>query len=82
MDILVVYNSDTQNLELNLPNIRLIDLNTSKGKKEGWKLKSYYGAKQDPFAVILDNKKTVKAFYSEAEDVIESLTNYLKENGY
>ncbi len=82
MDILVVYNSDNQNLEFDSPNIRLIDLNTSKGKKEGWKLKNYYGARQDPFAVILDNKKTIKAFYSEAENVVESLVNYLKENGY
>ena len=40
-----------------------------------------YGVKLDPFAVILDDEKPIKAFYTEAEDVIDSLIKYLNNNG-
>lgn len=57
-----------------------IDSLGKKSKKNAWKIKSHYAAKLDPFAVILDKNKPVRAFYSEAEDVIESLIKYLNEN--
>lgn len=58
-----------------------IDITSKKGKKDGWAIKSYWGAKLDPFVVILDNEKPVRAFYTEAEDVIDSLIKYLNNNG-
>lgn len=54
-----------------------IDITTKKGKKEGWALKNYFGAKLDPFAVVSIDNKPVKAFYSEAENVIDNLISYL-----
>lgn len=55
-----------------------IDALSKKGKKEAWKLKNYWGAKLDPFALISEEDKPIKAFYSEACNVIESLKEYLK----
>lgn len=61
------------------PIFQFIDSMTRTGKKEAWKLKSYYGAKLDPFAVILDNDKPIKAFYSETKkDIIEEILQYLR----
>ena len=84
-DIIVVYNDKSQldrigDTSRYAPIFRFIDSLSKKGKKEAWKIKTYYGAKLDPFAVILDNTKPVKAFYSEAEDVIDSLIKYLNDN--
>lgn len=56
-----------------------IDPLTSKGKKEAWSLKSYWGAKLDPFAIVMNGDKPVKAFYSESENVIDNLILYLNE---
>jgi hypothetical protein len=85
MDVIVVYNDKNQldriRDTLQYSSIfRFVDSLAKKSKKEAWRIKSYYGAKLDPFAVILDNEKPIKAFYSEAEDVIDSLIKYLNEN--
>jgi hypothetical protein len=56
---------------------RFIDSGTYKGKKEAKRFKNQYSAKLEPFIVILDNNKPIKAFYTEAEDVINSLIKYL-----
>lgn len=77
--VTVVYKeqSDVEQLKKILPsNTKYIDILSKKGKKEGWKLKNYYGAKLDPFAVIIKDNKTIKAFYSEAENIINSLNTY------
>lgn len=84
-DVFIVYNNEKQLSDIGdtskySPIFHFIDVTTFKGKKEGWKIKSYYGAKLDPFVVILDNEKPIKAFYSEAEDVINSLIKYLDDN--
>ena len=80
--VIVVYDNPKQIVELSkYDNIQFIDIMTSKGKKEGWRVKSHWGAKLDPFAIVSNNEdKPVKAFYSEAEDVICSLIKYLEEN--
>ena len=86
MNIIVVY-SDKNHLNRigdtskYTPIFHFVDSLARKSKKEAWRIKSYYGAKLDPFAVILDNEKPIKAFYTEAEDVIDSLTKYLNNNG-
>lgn len=46
-------------------------------RKEALALKSYWAARLDPFAIIMDGDKPVKAFYSEANDVINDLIKYL-----
>lgn len=55
-----------------------IDMLSTKGKKEGWKLKNYWGAKADPFASITENDIPIKVFYSEVENVIENLNHYIE----
>ena len=85
-DIIVVYNDKSQldrigDTSKYTPIFHFVDSLAKKGKKEAWRIKSYYGAKLDPFAVILDNEKPIKAFYTEAEDVINSLIKYLNSNG-
>ena len=85
-DIIVVYNDKNQldrigDTSKYTPIFHFVDSLAKKSKKEAWRIKSYYGAKLDPFAVILDDKKPIKAFYTEAEDVIDSLIKYLNNNG-
>ena len=54
-----------------------IDISTRKGKKDGWALKNYWGARLDPLAVVSRDTKPIKVFYSEAENVIDNLISYL-----
>ena len=85
-DVIIVYSSESQldrigDTSKYTPIFHFVDSLAKKSKKEAWRIKSYYGAKLDPFAVILDNEKPIKAFYTEAEDVIDSLIKYLNNNG-
>ena len=85
-DVIVVYSDKNQldrirDTSKYTPIFRFVDSLAKKSKKEAWRIKSYYGAKLDPFAVILDDEKPIKAFYTEAEDVIDSLIKYLNNNG-
>ena len=85
-DIIVVYSDKSQldrigDTSKYTPIFHFVDSLAKKGKKEAWRIKSYYGAKLDPFAVILDDEKPIKAFYTEAGDVIDSLIKYLNNNG-
>lgn len=85
-DVIVVYSDKSQldrigDTSKYTPIFHFVASLAKKSKKEAWRIKSYYGAKLDPFAVVLDNDKPVKAFYTEAEDVIDSLTKYLNNNG-
>ena len=82
MTIYIVHNSPI-NLE-GIPKTDaffiFIDETTRKGKKEGYLLKSDWGAKLSPFILCMEGDKPVKAFYSEADDnIIQSLINYLNE---
>ena len=55
-----------------------IDITSKKGKKDGWTIKSYWGAKLDPFILIVRDGTPVKAFYSEdKKDPIEEAIKYL-----
>ena len=85
-DVIVVYSDKNQldrigDISKYTPIFHFVDSLAKKSKKEAWRIKSYYGAKLDPFAVILDDEKPIKAFYTEAEDVIDSLIKYLNNNG-
>lgn len=53
-----------------------------KQKQNAYKLKGGYGAKQVPFAVLYNEKKPIKAFYSEVnectfDDILNCLTNFV-----
>lgn len=82
MKIIIIYSDEDQLSKLKIDeslDIEFINSKSRTGKKKARKIKNFYGAKLDPFAVILDkNDKTINTFYSEAEDVINSLTNLLK----
>lgn len=85
-DVIIVYSSKSQldrigDTSKYTPIFHFVDSLAKKSRKEAWRIKSYYGAKLDPFAVILDGEKPIKAFYTEAEDVIDSLIKYLNNNG-
>ena len=85
-DVIVVYSDKNQLDRIGDTSkyttiFHFVDSLAKKSKKEAWRIKSYYGAKLDPFAVILDDEKPIKAFYTEAEDVIDSLIKYLNNNG-
>lgn len=68
------------NINLEIPFfVEYIDVNTIKGKKEGWKLMNYYGAQIFPFIELeLDREENrYKPFYSENGNAIFQLINYL-----
>ncbi len=84
MDVYIVYDDDQVIRKLGdtlkvSPFFHFIDDRTRRGKKDSWKIKGHFGAKLTPFAVIYEGEKPIKAFYSEAEDVMESLIKYLNE---
>ena len=58
--------------------IEYINVNTVKGKKEGYKVKSHWGAKLNPFIELYDNEnKIMKVFYSEESNACNQLISYL-----
>jgi len=84
MNVKVVYKDlkdkeflDKINLEIPFF-VKYIDINTKKGKKEGWKLMNYYGTTTFPFVEIeIDNKQM--PLYSENGNAIFQLINYLND---
>jgi len=87
MEITIIYNDESQIKQINseiLENykVNFLDIQSKKTKKKAWKIKNYCSAKLDPFIVITNkDNKIIKAFYSEAENVINSLNNLLKNYG-
>lgn len=60
------------------PVFHFLDSKADSTKKDAWALKSYWAAKQDPFAIAMNGEKAVKAFYSETgEDVIKSMIDFI-----
>ena len=85
MKVKIIFNNikdkeflDSINLEIPFF-VEYIDINTVKGKKDGWKLMNYYGTQTFPFVELeLDNEKDrYKPFYSENQNFIFQLINYL-----
>lgn len=83
IEVFIVYNEEKQiekvrEFKGDSLTFNFIDINTRKGKKEGWSLKNYYGAKLNPFILIKKDDKPIKAFYSETgENTIQNLLNFL-----
>lgn len=61
--------------------VEFIDINTRKGKKEGWKLMNYYGTSTFPFVELeLDKlENNLLPFYSERGNAVGQLINYLNK---
>ena len=58
--------------------IDYINVNTVKGKKESYKIKSRWGAKLNPFIELYDDEnKIIKVFYSEKQNAVNQLISYL-----
>lgn len=81
-DVYIVYNNEEHKKKVEdsvkvSPTFHFIDSLSKKSKKNALTLKSYWGARLDPFAIVMDKDKPIKAFYSESEDVINNLINYL-----
>ena len=83
MEAIVIYDNDKDREHLELVDskfpifISCIDFNTLKGRKEAYKIKAHWGAKLNPFVVVKDNEKVLKVFYSERDNAINQLINYL-----
>lgn len=84
-DVYVVSNDPNLSNKINgsfpgNPFFHFYDIGSMKDRSTAYKLKGQFGARLDPFAVVFNKDKAVKAFYTEADDhVIESLLKYLKE---
>lgn len=84
-EVIVVYNDEKQINKIKgetfkvSPFFTFINENNRKSRKSAFALKNHYAAWQTPFAICMDGEKPIKAFYSEAEDVINSLIKYLHE---
>ena len=57
--------------------VEYIDINTLKGKKEGWKLMNYYGTTTFPFVELELDKDKLIPFYSERGNAIGQFINYI-----
>lgn len=58
--------------------IHYVDFNTKDGRKEAYTVKSHWAAKLNPFVVIENEEnQIIKVFYSEKENAIQQLINYL-----
>ena len=86
MNVKVVYKNpkdkeflDKINLETPIF-IQYIDIETTKGKKEGWKLMNYYGTTSFPFIELEINESSKIPFYSERGNAIGQLINYLNND--
>lgn len=60
--------------------IDYINLNTKNGRKQGFQIKSHWGAKLNPFIELYDGKEIIKVFYSEAGNACNQLISYLNES--
>ena len=61
--------------------IEYIDVKTKSGLKEGWKIKNEYGAKEDPFVLILDDEDNfMGCFWSENQNACQSFVNSLNND--
>lgn len=81
MEVTIVYSNKKDKEFLDLINLEtpifIKYVNSISDKKSAYQIKSYWGAKLDPFVVIQEEDKIIKVFYSEKEDAINQLINYL-----
>ena len=85
MEAIIVYDNKKDRELLNLVDskfpifIKYIDFNTVDGRKEAYQVKSHWAARMNPFVVIQEGEEIIKVFYSESENAITQLINYLNK---
>ena len=57
--------------------VEFINIDTVKGKKEGWKLMNYYGTTTFPFIELEIDESNRIPFYSEKGNAIKQFINYI-----
>ena len=57
--------------------VEYIDIETKKGKKEGWKLMNYYGTTTFPFIELEIDESNRIPFYSERGNAVGQFINYI-----
>lgn len=60
--------------------VEFIDINTKKGKSEGWKLMNYYGTSIFPFVELEIDESNRIPFYGERGNAVGQLINYLNND--
>lgn len=89
MNVTVVHNGDEKlvkrimkaDLACN-PFIEFLDISVHNDKKKAYKLKSYYGARLDPF-VLITGKDIEIPLYTEADsDIVSTLITKLNALGF
>lgn len=85
MEAIVIYDNKKDRELLNLVDskfpifIKYIDFNTVDGRKEAYQVKSHWAARMNPFVVVQEGEEIIKVFYSESENAITQLINYLNK---
>ena len=85
MEAIVVYDNKKDRELLTLVDskfpifIKYIDFNTVDGRKEAYQVKSHWAARMNPFVVVQEGEEIIKVFYSESENAITQLINYLNK---
>ena len=86
MEAIVVYDNKKDRELLNLVDskfpifIQYIDFNTKDGRKEAYRVKSHWAARMNPFVVVQEGEEIIKVFYSEKDNAIQQLINYLNDS--
>lgn len=59
--------------------VEFIDTQTIEGKKEGYKVKSEFGSRKNPFVVVYDDEDKFKqCFWSENGNAVQAFINSYK----
>lgn len=62
-----------------LVNLETFHENILKERKKAFSLKSEWGTRLSPFAILIDNEKPIKAFYSDVNEcTIDNISKILK----
>ena len=76
----IVTSEDISRLDKFFTTIEHYNPNVYKDRSKAFKTKGAYGARLDPFAVILEDGEPIKAFYSEVNEcTIDNIINYVTE---
>lgn len=62
--------------------VNYINFNSTKERKEAYRIKSHWAAKANPFVELKEGDKVIKVFYSDAkgDNAINQFINYLNND--
>lgn len=86
MEAIVVYDDKKDRELLNSVDskfplfIHYVNFNTPKGRKEAYKVKSHWSAIKNPFVVLTEGDNVIDVFYSEKDNAINQLINFLNDS--